>query len=789
MEPKRIAFFNKLSFITLLSTIFLSLFFFIPYVPVTLEASKGFLLSVGTTLSVFFWLIARLGEGKFVFPKDRLILFAALIPLIFLASSLFSSSLYVSMFGNGFEMGTFGSMLILFVIFFLSSMYFQTEKRLWYFFGSIFLGGLILSVFELINMFILKGRYFPGLLQGVSSGNLVGSWNNFALIFGLIILLSLFTIEFLKSKGVFLFVQYFLLISGLFFLVVINIPLVWILVGVFSIVIFVYSVSIQHAGIRIVHGGGEHKRFPFTSLVVVFFCLSFLVGSNSLGGLVSKYINLSNPEVRPSIATTSQIAWKSIKHNPLFGTGPNTFAIDWALWQPKDIASTIFWNSDFTSGFSTLSTFVVTTGILGFLSWIVFFVVFVIRGVQSLRVALKDPLSNYFILTTFMVSLYCWITFIIYTPNILMLMLAFASSGILIGILVYRQVVGVKEFSFLNDPRNSFFAILSLMILMLATLSVTYLYVEKFTSVIYFSKGLNTNNTMESLVRSEKMLTNAISLDKNDVYYRTLSQIYIAEIGALVNDDKVSQDTLKTNLQQLINYAQNSASMAVNQNPKQYINYVNLGNVYASLVPLSVDGSYQSANTSYSKAQALAPNNPSIILAKAQLEFVKKNNEAARKLIQQAIDLKLNYTDAFSLLSQIEVNEGNIGEAIKQVEKAEQLTPNDATISFRLGLLRFNNSEYEGAKDAFERAVILDNNYLNARYYLGLSYQKLQRNSDALIQFKILNKVLPDNQDVKKSIESLSSISSPVTPEVVTPVSVDQKTSPIKNIKQPTTGQ
>ena len=67
MESKRIEFFNKLSFLTLLSTIFLTLFFFIPYVPVTLEASKGFLLSVGTTLSVFFWLIARLGEGKFVF--------------------------------------------------------------------------------------------------------------------------------------------------------------------------------------------------------------------------------------------------------------------------------------------------------------------------------------------------------------------------------------------------------------------------------------------------------------------------------------------------------------------------------------------------------------------------------------------------------------------------------------------------------------------------------------------------------------------------------------------------
>ena len=192
METKRIEFFNKLSFITLLATIFLSLFFFIPYVPVTLEASKGFLLSIGTTLSVFFWLIARLGEGKFVFPKDRLILAAAVIPLVFLISSFFSSSMYVSLFGNGFEMGTFGSMLILFILFFLSTMYFNTEKRLWSFFGALFLGGLILSVFELLNIFVGFNRFLPGFLQGISSGNLVGSWNNFALIFGLIILLSFF---------------------------------------------------------------------------------------------------------------------------------------------------------------------------------------------------------------------------------------------------------------------------------------------------------------------------------------------------------------------------------------------------------------------------------------------------------------------------------------------------------------------------------------------------------------------------------------------------------------------
>ncbi len=759
MESKTVEFFNKLSFTTLIGTVFLSLFFFIPFVPVTLDASKGFLISVGMTLALFFWLIARLGEGKFVIPKDRLILYGALIPIIFFVASLFSSSKYVSFFGSGFEMGTFGSMLVLFILFFLASIYFQTEKRIWYFYVLLFAGAAFLAVFELFNMFVGFGRFAPNLLSGISSGNLVGSWNDFALFFGLIVLLSVFTIDFLKSQKLFRIIQFFLLIVGIFFLAIINIPLVWLMVGLLSAIILVYSISVQQAGAKVIAGAenSPKKKFPFVALIVVFICFIFLVGSNSIGGLISKYISVSNLDIRPSVTTTSQIAWKAIKHNPLFGTGPNTFVIDWALWQPKAIAQTIFWNVDFASGFSSLATFAVTTGILGLAAWILFLVTFFMRGIKSLKVALQNPLSNYFVMTTLITAIYAWISFIFYTPNIIMITLAFLASGMLIGILASRQAIASRTFSFLNDPRNSFFSILGLMVLMIITLSTTYVYAEKFASIIYFSKASVSGNTLQALNRSERMLNNALVLDKNDIYYRTLSQIYIAEVQVLLNDKTVSQDTLKSNIQQLVNASEGAATSAIAQNPKQYLNYVNLGNIYGSLLPLGVEKSYESAVGAYTKAQALAPNNPSILLARASLEFANKNNDAAKKYIQQALDLKENYTDAIFLLAQIETSEGNLGDAIKQAERAASLTPNDATVFFRLGLLRYNNSDYTGAVSAFEQAVILDNNYLNARYFLGQAYQKVGRTQDALIQYKILSKVLPDNKDIKDAINSISS--------------------------------
>ena len=75
-------------------------------------------------------------------------------------------------------------------------------------------------------------------------------------------------------------------------------------------------------------------------------------------------------------------------------------------------------------------------------------------------------------------------------------------------------------------------------------------------------------------------------------------------------------------------------------------------------------------------------------------------------------------------------------------------------------MLRYNDNDYTGAVSAFEKAVILDNTYLNARYFLGQSYKKVGRVDDAMMQFNILNQLVPDNQQVKEAINSIGGNSS-----------------------------
>jgi len=101
------------------------------------------------------------------------------------------------------------------------------------------------------------------------------------------------------------------------------------------------------------------------------------------------------------------------------------------------------------------------------------------------------------------------------------------------------------------------------------------------------------------------------------------------------------------------------------------------------------------------------------------------------------------------------VQEGNIKGAIASVEAAAAIAPDDSSIFFQLGLLRFNDKDYAGAAGALERATTLNPTYANAKYFLGLSYEKLERKADAVKQFTDLATTNPDNKEISLILSNL----------------------------------
>lgn len=89
------------------------------------------------------------------------------------------------------------------------------------------------------------------------------------------------------------------------------------------------------------------------------------------------------------------------------------------------------------------------------------------------------------------------------------------------------------------------------------------------------------------------------------------------------------------------------------------------------------------------------------------------------------------------------------------------LEQNNPVVFFQLGLLLYNQGLNEDAAVSFARAVELDRSYSNAKYFLGLILYKLDETELAIQQFKEIEILNPENQEVKNIINNLSSGRSP----------------------------
>jgi len=128
--------------------------------------------------------------------------------------------------------------------------------------------------------------------------------------------------------------------------------------------------------------------------------------------------------------------------------------------------------------------------------------------------------------------------------------------------------------------------------------------------------------------------------------------------------------------------------------------------------------------------------------------------EATQKL-EEAVGLKANYTPAHQLLAQIYDIQGKIEEAIISTSNLVILSPQDAGLWFRLGLLHYKNNDMPKAESALSQAVLLNESYSNARYFLGLAYSVQNKNGEAIAQFERVVDLNPDNGEAKTILDNL----------------------------------
>jgi len=676
---------DRISFWSLFAVIVLLPVFFLPFTKIPIETSKGLLLVIGLAVSIIFWTVARFSDGKIILPKSWLLVSGFGIVLVFLLSALFSHAQKVSFFGTMFDTGTFYFILSAFLLMLISSIVLNNfEKVKFIFFGAL-ISSAVALIFQSLHLF------FPDALSlGILSAktdNILGSWSTFGLFAGFSALVSLFVLEFFSISKIMKILFGVLILLSVLLVAVVNFSVIWGILGVFALIIFIYKISFysNNSGLQT---EVKHRNFPTISFILIMISLLFFMAGQFIGGFLPNRLEVSNLEVRPSFSSTMSVAKSVLVKDPILGSGPNRFTEMWNMYKPAVINNTAFWNTSFDGGWGLLPTFAITTGSLGILAWLAFLVLLVITGFKELFIFQKKNTPNMEIVVFFFMSLYLFVASLFYPVGPAIFLLAFAFSGIFIGLSAIKKPEGNITFSFLDDPRKSFFSILLLVAIMVASASAGFKYIERFTSIPYFQKAVSA----QTIENAQSSIAKTVSLYSNDLYLRTYAQVYLVKLNSLFAKGSSLSEIEKADLQISLDQAINGAQLAIQYNDTNYLNFTLLGSVYESIAPFGVSGAFDKAIDSYKTALTFNPLNPSLELNLARVSFANGKIEEAKNYANQALALKQDYADALITLSQIAKAEGNNTEAFSYAEKALLLYPQNQNLKQYMESLRVSDS-------------------------------------------------------------------------------------------------
>jgi len=731
--------------------------FFLPLTVSGFQPSKMYLFYVLSLLALILWIVDRLKAEAIKIPQNLMTLSVVLIPVVYLVSAFFSPNVPLSLYGRDFAIDSGVAIVFMFGFLLLVSSIFQSAKKSFNAYSVLVISFIVVAILHISRFLFINS--WPTLNFFVSAtSNTVGKLNDLAVFSGVIVILSMITLEALKLRGKAKIVTYSSYFLGLLVVLMINFSMLWYVLGGLSLILFIYFITLRRGNFVGSSAIGQLPILPIIVIALAFFVSvsnPFSLSGNTFGESISRMFNVQMSEVRPSATGTLQIAKETLKTSPVFGVGPYRFDTEWLRSKTSSINETDFWNIDFHFGFGAVPTFIVTTGALGIATWIFFFVMFIMSGFRAIFRQASSALSKYLILSSFASSMMLWILSIVYIPSSVTWMLTFFFTGIFLASLYREDALKVKEISLSKDPKFGFMYVFASVLLIAGIIVSGYGVTKKYVANVFYQRAFVLLNRDSNIDAAELFVFRAATLSPNDIYSRSLSEINQIRINQILSSENPEDPTVAARFRNALSASIGNMQNAINYDKYNYQNYVSLAQIYEAVIPLGVEGAYDKSKETYTQAQMYNPKSPALELALARLEITKKNNQGAREHIAKSLELKTNYTDAIFLLSQIDVSEGNVNQAIKNVEDATIIRPNDPVVFFQLGLLQYSEKKYSLAVGSLERAVILSPTYSNAKYFLGLSYYNVDRNDDAIAQFEDLKILNPGNEEVELILSNL----------------------------------
>ncbi|MFA5737150.1 MAG: tetratricopeptide repeat protein [Candidatus Paceibacterota bacterium] len=754
--------FKHLSLLSLYACLLVLPLFYLPLWGTALEFSKKLFLLLFALAAMTFWVLDILKKGRLIIPKSCILALSLMVLVSSFVSTIFSGSFIQSFIGLGFELDTWLTLAVGFTLLFLTAIFFQTKKELWRAYFGLLAVALVLFSFQLAAIFYFNvdfgslGLRESGVIK-IFMESLLGKWHDLGAFLGLIVLATVIILDFFKVKKNLLRLLVFLgLLISLITLGLINDPFLWVIVGSFSVFIFAYKFYLNQKN--------KSGYYWSLSLILAIVCLAaFFLGSyqmiNDQLALWRSQIGVPVFDVRPSWESSYIVTKDVLRANSFLGTGPNSFSVAWAKYKPISVNQSNYWNVDFRFGTGLIPSSAVSLGLVGFVLWLTFLATILGSGFYALfKSKIEDKTTKNFLFLSFISASYLWALAFFSVPGNYLFILSFIVTGFLVATLANLGLVKNLEISLPKKFLASYISVILFIMVVFFSVVGGYLIVKKYISVFTYHKSLYDLNKTGDLITASALLERVINLSQQDLYCQKNSELYTLQIKELLQKTDLPEEDILANFKTLFDSAAANAQLATKVAPQNYMNWLALGRVYASVVPLNIEGAYEEAVKAFNKALELSPNNPVILLnSLARLELAYRRPDIAQKYIDKTLTIRPNYVPAALSLAEIETNKGNLEVAIKILEDfyASYSQNTDADFLYQLGYLRYKNTDYKKAIDTLKKVVEMVPIHANARYFLGLSYDASGQSDLALENFRRIKITNPENTVIAAIIFNL----------------------------------
>lgn len=733
-------------------------FLFIPSIYLPFASGKVLIASFAVAAALLFLVMSILRRGVLTIRYPLVLIGVWAIAAATLVAALLSGDMHDSLLGDGLDSYSAFFALLMALTVTLTVSLRHNRQAITRLYGVLVFSAVAISLFHLIRFVLGPEALSFGLFTGATDSP-VGSWNGLAIFYGLVVLLALLALYQLPFSQMGRYIAIGVIALALLMLAVINFNPAWWVLAIVSGVLFIhkFAVHLWKRSPQSSSRAAESLEVILATVGILAIAVVFLIGGARIGSIISQPLGVSYLEVRPSLMATTNITKAVYADDLFFGAGPNRFADVWRLHKDPAINQTIFWSTPFDSAYSYVTTVFIGTGVLGVIAYLIFFAGLLWSGCRFIMSAPTNDRFWHFIgFSSLVASVYLWIMSVVYVPPPSMLLLTALTTGVFIA--SYVHLVPGRSFT-LSAVNSRFFgiALVAALVVVLSGVGyVNYVAANDMLAVYRFNHALGSAAAGDSINDIDDRIVAAFDISRNDAFAARIAYDQLSQMRAILNVQEPSATDQQT-FQAAASRAIEAAQTAINLDPTNPYNRQIIGQIYAVLALVGVEGASDRAREAFASAAAYDPQNPFLDLLDADLSLGAKDLPGARARAEDAVRKKPNYTEALFFLAQLDISEGNVDRAIIIVNGIAQLEPQNPARRYQLGVLLASAGRLDEAVAAFEQAVALDPQYANARYFLALGYAEQGKVDAAIEQLTVVRSLNESNAAVDALIGQLKS--------------------------------